>query len=373
LIFRGRIKTLNTHIKMNKRPIYLAFVFLSLAGLSDALAQTVFTSTGNGDFADPATWDTTGSGSPVVYEIQWEDTVEITTDISGMDSIKVFGELELSTAPTWTGFYSSWTAADINLNAGGGLYVAPGASFTGGRNASFTFCFTLTSQSVITVGTNSISAPVGGWNISGPQYYESGSSFQAGGILPVSWLDIGVEEQDGEAVISWSTAMEQNNSHFDIEKSAGDGQFVVIGTVEGAGSSTNINDYQFKDVFYNGERSFYRIRQVDFDGQYEYSPVFALESESRTPVFQAVLKPNVFSLSRALNTATNLSGLAEGENELQLINSSGQVIQQWSIRADDPTQQHLLQLEKLGKSGIYYLYIQLSNGSTKTLKIQVLP
>jgi hypothetical protein len=206
-----------------------------------------------------------------------------------------------------------------------------------------------------------------------------GSSFAgAGGVgseipLPVTWLEIGVEELDGAALISWSTAMELNNSHFEIEKAGSNGVFETIGSLNGVGNSVEINHYHFIDHYYNGEPTFYRIRQVDFDGEYEYSHVLKLQSQPEIMVTSISVRPNFISLSKGLNLMTTISGLMEGENQLDLISINGKAIQHILISSEGNEHQHMINLSEIKMPGTFFLQITLPNGLIENRKIHVLP
>ena len=78
--------------------------------------------------------------------------------------------------------------------------------------------------------------------------------------------------------LQWTTASEQNNSGFDIErKSVGENNsWNKIGFVDGRGTANISNTYSYKDTKLESGRYQYRLKQVDFNGNYEY---FTLEND----------------------------------------------------------------------------------------------
>lgn len=80
--------------------------------------------------------------------------------------------------------------------------------------------------------------------------------------------------------IIWSTATETNNSHFEVERKLKNLEWEKIGEVGGAGTTTIPQTYLFKDDFsfksYEG-KILYRLKQVDFDGTYEYSKIVSVD------------------------------------------------------------------------------------------------
>ncbi|MFY0673367.1 MAG: T9SS type A sorting domain-containing protein [Bacteroidia bacterium] len=117
-------------------------------------------------------------------------------------------------------------------------------------------------------------------------YFGVGS---AGSALPVeftyfdaNWLS------DGEsAILEWQTSMEENNSHFEIERSFDGQAWEQVGTVQGQGNTFNITDYQFVDQLeaHNSKlatKLYYRLKQVDYNGDFDYSPIETLNFELET-------------------------------------------------------------------------------------------
>ncbi len=81
-----------------------------------------------------------------------------------------------------------------------------------------------------------------------------------------------------DANLLWETETELNNTGFGIEKSINGSDFTNIGFVKGAGNSALQHSYDFVDVQFN-QTAYYRLKQVDFDGKYSYSPIVALQKK----------------------------------------------------------------------------------------------
>lgn len=84
--------------------------------------------------------------------------------------------------------------------------------------------------------------------------------------LPIELLSNNVNCDNNNAVVTWSTASETNNSFFTIEKSSDGINFTTIGTVLGGGTSTSILNYSFTDYNTYPGTSYYRLKQTDYDG-----------------------------------------------------------------------------------------------------------
>jgi hypothetical protein len=74
----------------------------------------------------------------------------------------------------------------------------------------------------------------------------------------------------GQVVLNWTTATELNNQLFEIERRTEAGQFSTIGYVEGHGTTTEPQNYSYTDVTVTTGIYYYRLKQLDFLGSYEY-------------------------------------------------------------------------------------------------------
>ncbi len=109
----------------------------------------------------------------------------------------------------------------------------------------------------------------------------------AGLPLPVTWLYYEAQLNDREVVLRWSTAMEENNDYFAVEHSLDGVHFQTIGLVMGAGISRIARHYTFTHGSPAAGYNYYRLRQVDFDGRTEYTPVMAVfNAKGPTPAIQ---------------------------------------------------------------------------------------
>lgn len=88
--------------------------------------------------------------------------------------------------------------------------------------------------------------------------------------LPITLISFHVTHQDGLVVIEWSTSSETNNNYFSIERSADGDHWKVIGRLAGAGNSNSQLSYTYIDQNPQKGESYYRLKQTDFDGQFEY-------------------------------------------------------------------------------------------------------
>jgi hypothetical protein len=94
--------------------------------------------------------------------------------------------------------------------------------------------------------------------------------------LPVELVGFTADAQGDDALLQWATASEKNNDRFEVEASPDGRTFRRIGQVAGHGSSTQAHKYQLVDpaiARHGTGLVYYRLRQVDADGTFAYSPV----------------------------------------------------------------------------------------------------
>jgi hypothetical protein len=131
--------------------------------------------------------------------------------------------------------------------------------------------------------------------------------------------------------LNWQTATELNNSGFQLEKKGYASTWKVIGFIQGAGTSTQINNYSFTDN--NPERgiNYYRLKQIDFDGTFEYSGIIKIELSIPDKFDLAQNYPNPFNP----NTTIKYSIADQSVVSLVVFNALGEEV----IRLVDKLQQ----------------------------------
>jgi hypothetical protein len=108
--------------------------------------------------------------------------------------------------------------------------------------------------------------------------------------LPVELLSFEADCEENLMRLTWSTSSEQNNSHFNIEKSTDAIIYTTIGTVPGSGNSNVIQHYDFEDHVSYNTNTYYRIKQVDLNGNFTYLPTISVNCMSQND-FQVYPSP----------------------------------------------------------------------------------
>ncbi len=105
--------------------------------------------------------------------------------------------------------------------------------------------------------------------------------------VPVELISFEARQVGSKSLLEWVTASEVNNDFFSIEHSKDGSTYTTIGRIEGHGNSNDRLDYQFVDTDPALGINYYRLKQVDFDGAFEYSEVrvFAFDGEEKSISF----------------------------------------------------------------------------------------
>lgn len=121
--------------------------------------------------------------------------------------------------------------------------------------------------------------------------------------LPVSYLYINVERNGSQISLQWATVQEKDADLFIIEKSIDGINFSATGTVNAKGNSASVSKYAYSEAS-AGEYNYYRIKQTDLDGKFEYSKIFFVADIILDVV---IVYPNPSSTSFTIKTNTQAS------------------------------------------------------------------
>ena len=94
--------------------------------------------------------------------------------------------------------------------------------------------------------------------------------------LPVELIRFEGKISAKNILLNWQTASEINNEKFEIEESQNGREFYKIGKVVGNGTTLELQNYSFEVEHPRKGISYYRLKQIDFDGQFEYSKVISV-------------------------------------------------------------------------------------------------
>ncbi|UOQ54776.1 Ig-like domain-containing protein [Hymenobacter cellulosivorans] len=192
---------------------------------------------------------------------------------------------------------------------------------------------------------------------SGTDTSGSGSNNTATFTIPVESAPLPVELTafaarrvgNFDAQLTWRTAQELHNDHFEVERSFDKEGFTVVASVAGQGTTTSPTSYTHTDrnAANLGRTVYYRLRQVDEDGSTSYSPV-------RTVIFEGPQTLNVYPNPTSGSSTLDLRVLPAGSYQVTLIDATGRQVLSTALLGG---QQHPLLLEGLAH-GTYVLVVR---------------
>jgi hypothetical protein len=148
-------------------------------------------------------------------------------------------------------------------------------------------------------------------------------------IIPVELTAFTVNVTGNNVKLNWNTATELNNSGFDIERKSANEQFEKIGYVAGFGTTSEPKAYSFTDAKVAVGNFTYRLKQVDFDGSYEYSNEINVDVTGPAQYSLDQNYPNPFNPSTLIKYSVAQDGFVNvsifnllGEKVATLVNSN---------------------------------------------------
>jgi hypothetical protein len=176
-------------------------------------------------------------------------------------------------------------------------------------------------------------------------------------FIPVELSAFFALQTENGILLKWTTATENNNSGFLIERSTDKINFNEVAFVNGKGTSTEVNDYEYADVISNPGIYYYRLKQVDFDGSFTYSNIIETEVEG----------PQVFNLSQNYPNPFNPSTMikfslpVDSRVTIELFSTLGEKVDELTNR-DYSIGNHEINFDASNLSNGIYYYTISANG-----------
>jgi hypothetical protein len=164
--------------------------------------------------------------------------------------------------------------------------------------------------------------------------------------LPVTLLHFDAEKTNNTAMLHWSTATEQNTSHFEVERSSDGKNFNVIGRVTAAGNAATTQNYNLPDRSPLAGSNYYRLKTVDRDGKLDYSRISTLNFGNS---YNILLYPN------PAQSEVTVTGVETGM-QIDLLNAQGYRIGSYQVNNSNFS----IPVEHIA-SGLYILHIRSKN------------
>lgn len=263
----------------------------------------------------------------------------VTADITGPEEVCAYGdEPYVYTTPAQSGATYTWSVpADWFIDSGDGTNSI--TVYAGAESG------TVTVNVSNSCGTATDSQPV--------------TAFEDCGLinpLPVELISFTGKAASEGIALNWATASEKDNDRFEVQRSADGRSFETIGTVKGNGNSSTKLAYNFTDKTAKANLNYYRLRQVDFNGKFEFSKVISVNGKA-VKGMDMVVYPNpstdgVFNVKMA--EATNAT--------LQVTDLSGRLLVSKELKN---VSEITLDGRSLGmKAGIYLVSLKAGNAAT---------
>lgn len=182
------------------------------------------------------------------------------------------------------------------------------------------------------------------------------------GPLPVSFASFNAAQRFGKAALSWATATESNNDGFEIERRIGNGQYQKIAFVDSKapGGTGAAFTYSFEDpAQLTAGVTYYRLKQIDFDGRSSYSEVKAVRTVNGALVLSVYPNPSRGNATLVIPDGT-------GNVNVSVEDFAGRAVQHFNnVSARN------VQLTNL-KAGVYVVRVFVrATGETKTERLTV--
>lgn len=179
-------------------------------------------------------------------------------------------------------------------------------------------------------------------------------------ILPVTFTAFTVTAEGCKALLEWQTGMEQNNSHFVVERSTNGNEFTAIARVRAAGNSNTTHTYKYTDEAPANGVNYYRITQVDFDGKHSSTDIKAIRIQCNG---------NAVAIKAYPNPATNQVSIQSGKAvaQVNIVAANGQTVMKY-VPSQNQGGTFALNIQQV-QNGIYLLQIVNKDGTVDIIKL----
>jgi len=179
--------------------------------------------------------------------------------------------------------------------------------------------------------------------------------------VPVELSSFTATSQAGKVILNWSTSTEINNLGFEIERASSSttslfNEWIRIGFKEGYGTTTEPREYTYVDDInsISANSLIYRLKQIDFDGSYEYSDEVLVDNLAPATFVLEQNYPNPFNPVTTINYSLPL----KAQVELVVYNTLGEQLKQL-VNSVKEAGSYSVQLNASGlPSGIYFYKLQ---------------
>lgn len=193
----------------------------------------------------------------------------------------------------------------------------------------------------------------------------------SGGTLPVKLIRFTGVLSNGITNLNWVTASELNNKGFELQRSLNGIDFENIGFVKGVVNSNAVNKYEFNDNLstINHQQStaiYYRLKQVDFDGSFEYSNTIVVKADNANEFGNNVtISPNPFTDGVQINFSQNQNATVK----IIIVDALGREV--YTKQIQSIIGNNAISIDNLNflQNGIYFVRLESNGTTTKVVKL----
>lgn len=168
--------------------------------------------------------------------------------------------------------------------------------------------------------------------------------------LPVELVSFKAVARQHQVLLQWTTASERDNDRFEVERSQDGRKFTLIGQVKGKGTSSLTNSYTFTDKNPSTGVNYYRLRQVDYGGTFDYSKTVAVHMKETSASVKAYPNPFSHSLQVGINSEN------AGQIQVTVSDAQGRVVMEQTIVSEGRYSTLELSTQNLA-TGVYFLRV----------------
>lgn len=174
--------------------------------------------------------------------------------------------------------------------------------------------------------------------------------------LPVELIAFDAEQENTSVKLTWQTASEEINAGFEVQRSNNGNpdsyrEWETIDFVEGNGTTQEVQNYTYTDEEPFTGINYYRLKQIDYDGQFEYSKIVNINQKSS----------NTSTIQLFPNPVKDELNIIDGQGQATIYNMLGQPVKQFTVNNETSS----IDVSDLPK-GQYILHIQQENGTVAT-------
>lgn len=178
-------------------------------------------------------------------------------------------------------------------------------------------------------------------------------------LLPVTLTSFSAKPETERVLLQWTTETEQNVDRFEVERSKDGVDFEYVTTVEANGNTTSLSMYGAHDNSPLTGYSYYRLKAVDTNGEFDYSDLRRVEFRPAN----AEVYPN------PAHGQVTISGLSDDIEHVRLLDSRGSVVRNWRVAGEVQIEAPVTDLP----AGVYMVELNTASGAVQTERLVIQP